>query len=34
MSIMKVTPTLAVVPLAPEDNMWWNLNDDRIYFNP
>ena len=27
---MKVTPPLAVAPLAPEDDMRWNPNDDGI----
>ena len=31
---MKVTPPLAVAPLAPEDDMRWNPNDDGNYFNP
>ena len=28
---MKVTPPLAVAPLAPEDDMRWNPGDDGIY---
>ena len=31
---MKVTPQLAVAPLAHGDDMRWNLNDDGINFNP
>ena len=31
---MKVTPPLAVAPLAQEDDMRWNPNDDGIVFNP
>ena len=27
---MKVTPPLAVAPLAQEDDMRWNPNDDRF----
>ena len=32
---MKVTPPLAVAPLAPEDDMRWNPSDDGIgiYFS-
>ena len=29
---MKVTPPLAVAPLAQEDDMRWNPNDDGILF--
>ena len=31
---VKVTPPLAVAPLAQEDDMRWNPNDDGIVFNP
>ena len=31
---MKVTPPLAVAPLAHGDDMRWNPNDDGIIFNP
>ena len=31
---MKVTPPLAVAPLAHGDDMRWNPNNDGIYFNP
>ena len=31
---MKVTPPLAVAPLAHGDDMRWNPNDDGINFNP
>ena len=31
---MKVMPRLAVAPLAQEDDMRWNPNDDGIVFNP
>ena len=31
---MKVTPPLAVAPLAHGDDMRWNPNDDCINFNP
>ena len=31
---MKVTPPLAVAPLAHGDDMRWNPNDDGIDFNP
>ena len=31
---MKVTPPLAVTPLAHGDDMRWNPDDDGIYFNP
>ena len=31
---MKVTPPLAVAPLAQEDGMRGNPNDDGIVFNP
>jgi len=31
---MKVTPPLAVTPLAQEDDMRWNPNDDGMAFNP
>ena len=31
---MKVTPPLAVAPIAQEDDMRWNPNDDGIGFNP
>ena len=31
---MKVTPLLAVAPLAQEDDMRWNPNDDGIVSNP
>ena len=31
---MKVTPRLAVAPLAHGDDMRWNPNDDGINFNP
>ena len=31
---MKVTPPLAVAPLAQEGDMRWNPNDDGIDFNP
>ena len=30
---MKVTPPLAVAPLAHGDDMRWNPNDDGINFN-
>ena len=31
---MKVTPPLAVAPLAHGDDMRWNPNDNGIDFNP
>ena len=31
---MKVTPPLAVAPLAHGDDMRWNPNDNCIDFNP
>ena len=31
---MKVTPPLAVAPIAQEDDMQWNPNGDGIVFNP
>ena len=31
---MKVTPPLAVAPLAHGDDMRWNPNDNDIDFNP
>ena len=31
---MKVTPPLAVAPLAQEDDMRWNPNDDGINMYP
>ena len=31
---MKVTPPLAVAPLAHGDDMRWNPNDNGINFNP
>ena len=31
---MKVTPPLAVAPIAQEDDMRWNPNDDGIVFDP
>jgi len=31
---MKVTPPLAVAPIAQEDDMRWNPNDDGIVSNP
>ena len=31
---MKVTPSLAVAPLAHGDDMRWNPNDNGIDFNP
>ena len=31
---MKVTPPLAVAPLAQEDGMRWNPNDDGINMYP
>ena len=31
---MKVPPPLAVAPLAQEDDMRWNPNDDGNVFNP
>ena len=31
---MKVTPPLAVAPVAQEDDIQWNPNDDGIDFNP
>ena len=31
---MKVTPPLAMAPLAEEDDMRWNPNDDGIVSNP
>ena len=31
---MKVTPPLAVAPLAQEDDMRWNPNDDGISMYP
>ena len=31
---MKVTPPLAVAPLAHGDDMRWNPNDNGIIFNP
>ena len=31
---MKVAPPLAVAPLAQEDDMRWNPNNDGIDFNP
>ena len=31
---MKDTPPLAVAPIALEDDMRWNPNDDGIVFNP
>ena len=31
---MKVTPQLAVAPLAHGDDMRWNPNDNGIDFNP
>ena len=31
---MKVTPPLAVAPLAQEDDTRWNPNDDGINMNP
>ena len=31
---MKVTPPLAVAPLAHGDDIRWNPNDDGITFNP
>ena len=30
----KVTPPLAVAPIAQEDDMRWNPNDDGIVSNP
>ena len=31
---LKVTPPMAVAPLAHGDDMRWNPNDDGINFNP
>ena len=31
---MKVTPPLAVAPLAHGNDMRWNPNDDGVNFNP
>ena len=31
---MKVTPPLAVAPLAHGEDMRWNPNDDGVNFNP
>ena len=31
---LRVTPPLAVAPLAHGEDMRWNLNDDGINFNP